>query len=330
VIDLPDETPGKQDISFFLGKYLHADLLLCALWLVACIGVIYTAAFNVTLLRIILALPVVLFIPGYCFIAALFPKKNDINLIERFVLSIGLTIAVVPMISLVLNFTPWGMNLDPLIAAVTIFTFSMTSVAFYRRSLLPMKERFGILTSGLINSKHHDLSPTRKKNNDRILSIILVAAIIVSILTTIYIITVPLTGEEYTEFFILGQNRTGTSFPDRIVPMRGYPMFVGITNHEYVTSMYMIETWMVQTEFDNTTNTSRIITMDPNERMELTLMDNETRIIPFNLTFKKAGYNRVEFLLFKDYVPEFNVTGMDRINQSYRDLHLWITEHEEG
>jgi hypothetical protein len=33
----------------------------------------------------------------------------------------------------------------------------------------------------------------------------------------------------------------------------------------------------------------------------------------------------VEFLLFDETVPGFNVTGSDRINASYRDLHLWVT-----
>jgi hypothetical protein len=34
----------------------------------------------------------------------------------------------------------------------------------------------------------------------------------------------------------------------------------------------------------------------------------------------------VEFLLFNESVPGFNVTGSDRINASYRNLHLWVVE----
>jgi hypothetical protein len=32
----------------------------------------------------------------------------------------------------------------------------------------------------------------------------------------------------------------------------------------------------------------------------------------------------VKFLLFKDTLPPDSVWGQDRINASYRDLHLWV------
>jgi hypothetical protein len=53
--------------------------------------------------------------------------------------------------------------------------------------------------------------------------------------------------------------------------------------------------------------------------------DNQTLVIPYSFTTKKTTYNRIEFLLFNETVPGDRVQGMDRINQSYRDLHLWIT-----
>ena len=77
---------------------------------------------------------------------------------------------------------------------------------------------------------------------------------------------------------------------------------------------YTIETWMIRTEFNNVTNTSRIMAMDPNDRLSLSLTHNETRIIPYNLSVKKTGYNRIAFLLFDENVPGFEVTGSDRIN----------------
>jgi hypothetical protein len=68
-----------------------------------------------------------------------------------------------------------------------------------------------------------------------------------------------------------------------------------------------------------------MIAMDPGEGLALTLAHNETRIIPYNLSIKKTGYNRIEFLLFNESVPGLEVTGSDRINASYRDLHLEVT-----
>jgi len=66
----------------------------------------------------------VLFLPGYALIAALFPSKNDLDGIERLALSFGLSIAVVPLIGLGLNFTPFGIRLVPIIVSLSVFTLA--------------------------------------------------------------------------------------------------------------------------------------------------------------------------------------------------------------
>jgi hypothetical protein len=65
--------------------------------------------------------------------------------------------------------------------------------------------------------------------------------------------------------------------------------------------------------------------MAPLDRQSLILSHNETRKIPYNLSVNKSSYNRVEFLLFNETVPGPEVTGSNRINASYQDLHLWVT-----
>jgi hypothetical protein len=65
--------------------------------------------------------------------------------------------------------------------------------------------------------------------------------------------------------------------------------------------------------------------MDPIDQQSVTLENNETMIIPYTLSLKKSGYNRVEFLLFNESVPGPDESGSDRINASYRNLHLWVT-----
>ena len=64
--------------------------------------------------------------------------------------------------------------------------------------------------------------------------------------------------------------------------------------------------------------------MDPLDRLSLTLIPNQTVIIPYNLSVNKTGYNRVEFLLFNENIPGYEISVGDRINASYRNLHLWL------
>ena len=54
------------------------------------------------------------------------------------------------------------------------------------------------------------------------------------------------------------------------------------------------------------------------------LNHNETSVIPFDLTVPDANYNRVDFLLFDENPPGRDITGPNRVNASYRNLHLWF------
>ena len=303
-------------------RRVPADLVLVVVWLAAAIGAIFLSIPETLPLRVVLALPIMLFIPGYCVIAALFPKEGDINLIERFALSFGLSIAIVPLIGLGLNFTPWGIRLEPIMTAVTLFTLVMVLVAYYTRSVLPPDEQFRIHFFSAAAAIREEIVPSKKGRFDRILGVVLALAILVTIATAIYVIAVPREGEQFSEFFILGNNQTAENYPNGIIPGQVYPMFVGVGNREHRNTRYTIETWLLLTEFDNVTNSSRIRAMDPRDRLSFTLTQNQTTIIPYNLSVNTTGYNRVEFLLFDENVPGYEVSGSNRINASYRDLHL--------
>lgn len=75
----------------------------------------------------------VLFLPGFATIQALFPTGKELDDIECFVLSIGLSIAITPLIGLLLNYTPWGIRLDPIMTSLSLFTLSIAAAATYRR-----------------------------------------------------------------------------------------------------------------------------------------------------------------------------------------------------
>src|SRR3989304_3963528 len=92
--------------------------------------------------RIALGLAFVLFFPGYALMAALFPKKEDLDGIERLALSFGLSLAVVPLMGLGLNYTPWGIRLYPILISINLFILFMVAIARYRQQRLTDDERF--------------------------------------------------------------------------------------------------------------------------------------------------------------------------------------------
>lgn len=66
-------------------------------------------------------------------IEALFPKRGDLDAIEILALSIGLSLAITPLIGLLLNYTPWGIRLDPIVISLTTFTLTMAMLAAHRK-----------------------------------------------------------------------------------------------------------------------------------------------------------------------------------------------------
>ena len=68
--------------------------------------------FPSNILRIILGIPFLLLFPGYALAAALSTKGRGMDAVERVALSFGLSIAVVPLIGLILKYTPWGIRLE--------------------------------------------------------------------------------------------------------------------------------------------------------------------------------------------------------------------------
>jgi uncharacterized membrane protein len=68
-----------------------------------------------------------LFLPGYALIATLFPRKGDLDGIERIALSFGLSIAITPLLGLGLNYTPFGIRLTPILIVIRYLQLHLPS-----------------------------------------------------------------------------------------------------------------------------------------------------------------------------------------------------------
>ena len=81
-------------------------------------------------LRIALAFLFVLVLPGYCLTIALFPAEEDIDGYERAGLSLGFSVASVPILALVLSWLPGGLSLQPILYGefILILLFSLVGL----------------------------------------------------------------------------------------------------------------------------------------------------------------------------------------------------------
>ena len=83
-------------------------------------------------IRIFAGFAFVLFIPGYALTQLLFPTR-DMDPIEYIAMSIGLSLAVTPLIGLILNYSIWGIRLDPIVVSISAISIIMSIVATYRK-----------------------------------------------------------------------------------------------------------------------------------------------------------------------------------------------------
>jgi uncharacterized membrane protein len=269
--------------------------------------------------RIPLGLLMVLFVPGYTLIAALFPKKADLEGIERTALSFGLSIAVVPLIGLGLNYTPWGIRLTPVVISLAVFTIVMAAAAYWRRMSLPAEERFSLQFRETISTWKGEILADDKGRLDKALTIILIITILLSIAALVYVIVTPKQGEKFTEFYILGPGGKAYDYPTSVQAGNHSTVIVGVVNHEYALVNYTMSIAINNTPINNTILNDNFIY--PITSMNLTLLHNETMEKPVTYVLNHTGDGqKLEFLLYK----EGNFTS------SYRDLHLWVNVSQNG
>lgn len=126
--------PQPQDLSSYLkskGAYWYwASIILSAATTLAMFA-IPESAFPLVYVRYALVAIFVSWLPGYCFMKALFPVKPSTNnenkslgATERYALSLGLSLVLVALVGMLLNYTPWGIRLGP----IGLSLFSMTVI----------------------------------------------------------------------------------------------------------------------------------------------------------------------------------------------------------
>ena len=184
-----------QTLSFKIER----DIILVNILSALLIAII--AFFPDSPVRIILGLPFILFFPGYMLICALFPRKEDLGLVERLALSMGLSMAVTSLIGLTLNYTPFGIRLYPITFSLFLFILLMSAVAMYRRRIISPGDAFAPLSqksiSGCFERVKNEFIKSDAEN--RIIKIIaIIAFILITLALTIIAKTPPVSGYELT------------------------------------------------------------------------------------------------------------------------------------
>ncbi len=126
--------------DYIKNMYLSMTLWITAIVTAVTILTIYILPDTIpwSIVRIVVGGAFVLFIPGYTLVQLLFPSR-EMDIIERIALSIGLSLAVVPLTGFLLNYSPWGIMLDPIVISISILSIALATTGVYRMYVMNVK-----------------------------------------------------------------------------------------------------------------------------------------------------------------------------------------------
>jgi uncharacterized membrane protein len=201
------------------------------------------------------------------------------------------------LLLLLLNSTPWGLQLYPIVVVLFLFTGTTAVIAWLRRRKFVPEERF----EPTLNLKSATIFRfwTERRHLDRALSALLGVAIIGVIGTLGFVIARPIAGENFTEFYLLDLDKKVEYYPSELAVGEAGEVIVGIINREGEATVYNVEIMLDGEKTDDIGP----INLGQAEKWEQELTFTPTRDGPDQ---------KVEFLLYKDN------------HQLYRTLHLWI------
>jgi uncharacterized membrane protein len=250
---------------------------------------------SVEPVRVALGLLLVLFFPGYVLVSALYPRQEQLKGVERIALGLGLSLALVPLLGLALNFTPWGIRLTPIVVTLSLWTLAIAAVAWTQRRHVTPEERFDIPWATVAAWVRKPRRPT-----DLAVGFVLTLAALAVIGTVAWKVQQPVSGESFTEFYVLGAQKMLQDYPTNLRVGEAQDYNVGIINREKETATYVIRAFLGNTGVGS---------LGP-----LALEDGATWEGNITVTPATAGdQEKLELRLYRDPA-----------NEPYRTLHLFV------
>lgn len=246
-----------------------------------------------SLMRVLSGMVTTLFLPGYALLFAIWPGKKQLTIIERVVLSFGLSMAIVPLLLYPLSFLSWGVQTCSVNLTVLGFIVIMFLVAYYRQRRMPAKQR------AVLSRPFPRPSWNKMPSPDRafVAASVIVAVFTLALLAGFYG-TSKVGG--VTEFYVLGPDGKTGRYPETVVGGEKLDLIVGVGNYEQEETAYTI---YMDIDGKNTTIVGPL-KLGPEENWERCLK------VP---VLTGRGKKIVELRLMRE--------GMKQV---YRNLYFWL------
>lgn len=315
---------------------------------IAVTGLLALGLFTVAVpgpIRVLLGVPFLLFLPGYALVAILYPDESDgeyptfddentglksplvsdggLESIERLILSVVASVAVVPVVALVASVTPWGITARPVIVGIALVTVLLSLFAIVQRYRCPPERRFSLSPSpsALLFSPDRD-SFGRSAPNPAVYNVIFLGAIVLLLVSAGFAVANPPEHDGYTEFYMETEEVDGETeviYDDALNAGESQPMTVYVTNEEHEERSYTTVAVLQQVSYEEdgvTVHEEDVLTSE-----STTVADGETNEQTLEIEPTMTGDDlRLVFLLYEGEPPEEPTE-----ENAYRTIELPIT-----
>lgn len=319
--------------TFFVT--LPVDIILLGLYLVVSSPVLLLST-NTELLSRFIGLPLAVFVPGYTIISTLFPTSaksqhrhrtspGQISLSERFVFSLGASIAVLPPIGIVLSSLGVPLTRGPVVSSLLVVSVVGLLTSGIRRHQFPLAEQFTFPVYRLPKR----IQSIVLGSNSRLLhaaNTLLIIAVVLAVAALFIGVLVPNSASTYTELAIMTENETGSYVMgdyDRALFNESRSLYVSISNKEERPVNYTVVV------VSHTVNESdEVVAGTGNEitRLHQTVQPGDRWYGEVDYTPEtRDGNTRLMYLLYKESPPTEPTAS-----SAYRYTYLWVNDSDRN
>ncbi|MFC7045398.1 DUF1616 domain-containing protein [Halobacteriaceae archaeon GCM10025711] len=336
------ETTSKQFTAHGSGlQELPLDVPLVLVYALVVGAVALEQPFGVgTPVRTAMAVPFLLFLPGYALLSVVFPgrpvtdadrldpfdarttiARRGITGMERAALAFGLSLAIVPILALALSASGSPLTTRTMVATTDAFVVASVSLGGVRRLQRPADERFTVPFGDWLQAGYRSVFETGSVV-DSLLNVAVALSVLVAVSSIAFAIAVPQDASGSTNFYLVTENESGAfvaaDYPNNLA--RGDPgtLHVGVENHEGRDVQYTVVAQLQRVETDG----NDVTVLERRELGEyvLPVSANDTRTFEHTFRPQTTGENlRLTYLLYRGDTPESPTIG-----NAYRHTYVWV------
>jgi uncharacterized membrane protein len=319
------------------------DLLAAVGLTIASNAAVFVPGLRDTPLRVLLGFVFVSLVPGYVVVAALFPEglhaadgdseggprppdqrgtagAGGVTVTERLLLSVGVSLVVVPAIGYAWNFTPGGVRLVPVLLSVSGFSVAVAGLAALRRRRLPADAQFRPRLPGRFGGARSDDSGV-----PRLVNAVLVLSVLCFAASAGYAAVELSHDERYSELSLVspdGERFAGTGGSPVVTAGDRQTVGVAVGNHEGRATNYTVV--VVQQTVDDAGNGTVVGSQIRLDQFTVAVADNETVVRNHTVAPPARGNrSRVVWLLYAGETPD-----SPSVDSAANHVYLWVTSNE--